>query len=151
MLSNGCRYIFWIGLPSRRSAISLMAETPAAVRAAVGGAHCRASGLFQEYVDRRVRNAHFLIGLGLVAAVVGRHATGRSHADDRLCLSERARSFTRFGVEQKPGNGLVDWRRHARLYLADHLAAIEPFPGRSGIVLADGLVLRIKQLCVRSP
>src|SRR4029077_18596464 len=41
-------------------------------------------------------------------------------------------------------------RRHARLYLADQLAAVETFPGRSGIVLADGPVLRIEQLCVRS-
>ena len=95
-------------------------------------------------------NAQFPTGAGLVAAVAGRGAAGRSHADDRPRLGETARSLVRFGVEQKPRNGLVDWRRHARLYLADQLAAVETFPGRSGIVLADGPVLQIEQLCVRS-
>src|SRR6476646_6966079 len=107
--------------------------------------------LFQKYVDRRVGNAQFLTGTGLVAAVAGRGAAGRPHADDRLRLGEDARSFVRFGVEHKPGNGLVDWCRQARLHLADDLAAVKTFPGRSGIVLADGLVLLIEQLCVRSP
>jgi len=81
------------------------------------------------------------LGVGLVAAVGGRSAAGRSYADDRVCLGERARSLARFGVEKKPGNCLVDRRRHARLYRADHLTTVEIFPGRSSIVLADGLIL----------
>ena len=59
---------------------------------------CLVAGLFQKYVDRRVGNAQFLIGTGLVAAVTGRGATDRFHADDRLRLSERARSLVRLGV-----------------------------------------------------
>jgi hypothetical protein len=58
--------------------------------------------LFQEHVDRRVGNAQFPTGTGLVAAVAGRGAAGCFHADDRLRLGERARSLVRFGVEQKP-------------------------------------------------
>src|SRR5262249_6070163 len=68
-----------------------------------------------------------------------------------VCLGERARSLARFGVEKKPGNGLVDRRRHARLHRGYHLATVEIFPGRSCIMLADELVLWIEQLCVRSP
>ena len=48
----------------------------------------QSTGLFQEYVNRRVGNAQFLTGTGLVAAVAGRRAAGRSHADDRLRLGE---------------------------------------------------------------
>src|SRR6266566_4533674 len=53
-------------------------------------AHIRSrAGLFQEHVDRRVGNAQFPTGTGLVAAVPGRGAAGCSHADDRLRLGER--------------------------------------------------------------
>ena len=58
----------------------------------------------------QLRVANFQLGLIWLA---------RCHADDRLRLGECARSLVRFGVEQKPRNGLVDRRRHARLYLAD--------------------------------
>src|SRR5258707_13246318 len=67
--------------------------------------------LFQKYVDRRVGNAQFLTGMDLVAAVAGRGPAGRCHADNRLRRGERTRSLVRFGVEQKPRNGLVDRRR----------------------------------------
>ena len=66
-----------------------------------------------------------MTGTGLVAVVTGRNAAARLHADDRLRLGERARSLARLYVQQQPRNVLIDGRRQARLYRADHLATVK--------------------------
>src|ERR1700731_4401520 len=77
--------------------------------------------------------------MSFVATGGGGLTADRAHAQDGSGLRELPRAGARFDVEREPRDGVAAGRGRGGFDRADHLAAVAAFPGRTAVVLADGL------------